>query len=399
MKKQTWKQSILRFFTAQTISLFGSALVQYGIIWHITLSTLSGKLLTIATLCGFLPQLAVSLIAGTWIDRCNRKAVIMLSDTLIALATLVLALSLWMGAENYTLLFLVLIVRSAGTGVQTPTVNAIIPQITPKESLMRVNGIQSTLNSVMMFVSPAAGGIILSFAPLESLLLIDVFTAIIGVGLTATIPIRRVIPEKSADFSAPPRMKAGLRYLGENPFVRNLLFYQFMILFLISPSAFLTPLMVTRTFGAEVWRLTASEMTYSLGMVLGGVLIAAWGGFSKRIYTTLLAGALYGSIMIAFGFAPVFFAYLVLNTLIGMTSPCYQTPITVTIQERVPSEMQGRVFSLMQGATSCALPLGMLVFGSLADKIRVQFLFIFAGVLVLLASLAAAGLRLLKPRT
>lgn len=389
MNQSNWKSNIRRFLTAQTISLFGSSLVQYAIVWHITLSTSSGKMLTLSTLCGFVPQILIALFAGTWLDRYDRKRIIMLADSLIAISTLLLALSLLAGNDSLPLLFAVLVVRSAGTGVQTPAVNALIPQIVPSQELMRIGGINSTLSSMTMFLSPAISGAILSFAPLATVLFIDVVTAIIGVSITATVSIQPRAGTGEAPPSGLSQTREGFAYLKSHAFVRNLFFFQIAILFLISPSAFLTPLMVSRTFGAEVWRLTASEMTYSLGMVLGGLLITAWGGFKKRTDTTLLAGLCYGGVMLGLGLAPTFLLYLALNTMIGITSPCYNTPITVSLQERVEPGMQGRVFSLMQIASSCALPLGMAFFGPLADLFRVQWLLLAAGGAVLVITLGA----------
>lgn len=379
MSEQNWRYSITRFLAAQTISLFGSSIVQYAIVWYITLTTSSGKMLTISTLCGFLPQILVSLFAGVWIDRYNRKRMIMLSDSIIAAATLLLAISFLMGYKNVWLLFGVLIIRSAGTGIQTPAVNAVIPQIVPPQHLMKVNGINSTLSSMIMFISPAVSGAVLSLASLEATLFIDVFTAAAGVGITSFIYIKPYTKKGLNGNSHLEEIKNGFIYLKENLFIKRLLIFQLMILFIISPSAFLTPLMVSRTFGSEVWRLTASEMTYSFGMILGGILIASWGGFKKKLHTTLLSGVFYGILMIGLGAAPVFFIYLICNTLIGITSPCYNAPITVTIQEQVAPEMHGRIFSFMQIASSCALPLGMVFFGPLADIFKVQTLLVMAG--------------------
>lgn len=387
MKEYNWKHFIARFLTAQTISLFGSSIVQYAIIWYITLTTSSGKMLTISTLCGFLPQIIISLFAGVWIDRYNRKKMVMLSDTVIALSTLLLAVSFLAGYKNIWLLFGVLAIRSAGTGIQTPAVNAIIPQIVPTEKLMKINGINSTLSSMIMFISPAVSGAVLSAASLEATLFIDVLTAVIGVGITSTITIKPYIKKLQNGNTHLEEIKSGFAYLKENSFIKRLLIFQLVILFLISPSAFLTPLMVSRTFGQEVWRLTASEMTYSLGMVMGGFLIASWGGFQKKLNTTLLAGTIYGLLMIGLGTAPVFLIYLFCNTLIGVTSPCYNAPITVTLQEKVSPEMHGRIFSFMQIATSCALPLGMVFFGPLADTLKIQTLLAVSGIITVVISI------------
>ena len=387
---QSWKNTAARFLTAQTISLFGSSLVQYAIVWYVTLSTSSGRMLTISTVCGFAPQIAISLFAGVWIDRYDRKMLIMLSDTVIALSTLILAINFLSGHRNIWLLFTVLMIRSAGTGIQTPAVNAVIPQIVPQGHLMRVNGIQSTITALIMFLSPAVSGAILSVSTLETTLFIDVFTALIGVGITSVLAIPGYRKDRMEDHagtsSGISSLKQGFLYLKTDSFVRHLLLFQIAVLFLISPSAFLTPLMVSRTFGPQVWRLTASEMTYSIGSVLGGILITSWGGFKKRLKTTVLAGWLYGVLMAGLGMAPAFLIYLACNMMIGITSPCYNSPITVSIQEQVPASMQGRVFSFMQISTSCALPLGMAFFGPLADYIPVQYLLAASGALVLAIS-------------
>ena len=289
----------------------------------------------------------------------------MLSDSVIAVSTLLLAIAFLSGHKSVWLLFAALVVRSAGTGIQTPAVNAMIPQIVPQTHFMKINGINSTLSSMMMFLSPAASGAILSVAPLEATLFIDVLTAVIGVGITATIHVRpyerRVIPGNTGL----KEIRDGFRYLKENRFIKRLLLFQITILILVSPSAFLTPLMVSRTFGREVWRLTASEMTYSLGMVLGGILIASWGGFKKRMNTTMAAGAIYGLIMIGLGNAGVFLLYLLLNTAIGVVSPCYNAPITVTIQEKV-----GDTLSLSLGSVSSGDSGDITTLGNERDKFK-----------------------------
>lgn len=341
----------------------------------------------ISTACGFLPQIVISLFAGVWVDRFDRKKMIMLSDSVIALATLVLAIFFLAGFKSIWLLYLVLIVRSVGTGIQTPAVNAIIPQIVKKENLMKVNGVQSTINSLIMFLSPAISAAILTFITIEATFFIDVITAIIGVAMTAFIPIKPHEKPENVNNSHLQDIQHGFKYLKKNDIVKQLLIFQIVIIILVSPSAFLTPLMVNRTFGTEVWRLSASEMTFSFGAILGGILIAWWGGFKNRMHTTILAGSLYGLLMVALGLAPVFGLYLFFNVLIGVTMPLYNSPITVLIQEKVDPSMHGRVFSFMQISTSCALPLGMLVFGPVADVVSVQAILVFTGVLVVITSL------------
>lgn len=387
--KDHWKRKITLFLTAQTISLFGSSLVQYAIIWYITLTTTSGVMMTISTVCGFLPQMAISLFAGVWIDRYNRKKMIMLADGMIAIATLLLAVMFLMGYNNIWLLYLILLIRAAGTGIQVPAVNALIPQLVPKDQLMKVNGVNSSISSLMMFLAPAAGGVILSISTIETAFFIDVMTAIIGIGMMCIIVIPAHAKVEDGQKSNVQDIKEGFKYLKDHAFIKQLLIYLFVVMILISPAAFLTPLMVSRSFGPEVWRLTGSEMTFSAGALVGGVLIASWGGFKSRMHTNILACALYGLLMVGLGVAPMFAMYLLFNLLIGITMPCFNAPLTVLLQQNVDPDMQGRVFSLVQVTNSCALPLGMVLFGPLADSVQVETILIFAGIAVIMCALYA----------
>lgn len=374
-----WKKQVTLFLTSQTISLFGSSLVQYAIIWHITLTTLSGTMMMISTACGFLPQIIISFFAGAWIDRYDRKILIILSDATIALATLAIAISFLLGYQNVWLLYAVLIIRSAGTGIQAPAVNAFIPQITPQDKLMKVNGINSSIGSLIMFLSPALSGVILSLSSIETTFFIDVITAIIGISIMLIIKARDYTRKENNNNSNFEDMKKGLHYLKKNNLIKNLLLFQLIVIVMVSPSAFLTPLMVGRSFGAEVWRLTINEMTFSAGAILGGIIIALWGGFKNHIHTIMAALIFYGLLTIGMGLASNFILYLILNTIIGIALPTYNTPITVLFQEKVEPYMHGRIFSFMHISISFALPFGMIIFGPFADIFSVQSILIFSG--------------------
>ncbi|HEY4692072.1 MAG TPA: MFS transporter, partial [Bellilinea sp.] len=113
-----WKKKTALFLSSQSLSMFGSMLVQYAIIWHVTLTTQSGSMLTVATLVGFLPQLVISLFAGVWADRHNRKFLIIAADALTAVSTLVLAFFFLFGYQEIWLIFVVSGIRSIGAGIQ-----------------------------------------------------------------------------------------------------------------------------------------------------------------------------------------------------------------------------------------------------------------------------------------
>jgi DHA3 family macrolide efflux protein-like MFS transporter len=176
-----WKKNITLFLVGQTISLFGSSLVQYAIMWYITLTTQSGVMMTISIVCGFLPTFFLSPFAGVWADRYNRKLLIVLSDSLIAISTLIMAILFMAGYDALWLLFLMSAIRALGTGIQTPAVGAFIPQLVPEDKLTKVNGTNGSIQAFIMLVSPMASGALLTVATIETIFFIDVITAVIAV--------------------------------------------------------------------------------------------------------------------------------------------------------------------------------------------------------------------------
>jgi len=385
-----WQRKIALFLSGQAISMFGSMLVQFAIIWHITLTTESGWMLALATAFGFLPQLVISIFAGVWADRYNRRYLVIGADIMIAAATLVLALLYSAGYQSIWLLFVVSGIRSIGAGIQQPAVGAMIPQIVPQESLMRVNGIFGTVQSLMQLLAPVVSAGLLTRMPMETVFYIDVVTALIAVAIMFMLQIplhqKAMLPATTGYLDD---LKEGLRYSRDEPIVRTILIFYSIFFVLIVPVAMLTPLMVQRTFGTEQWlsifqdeyyMLMAMEIAFGAASAIGGIAIAVWGGFKNRLYTIALSCIAFGALTLAMGFTVNFFLFLVLMFLVGLFVPIFSTAVTTLLQERVPIDMLGRVFSLVGIVITGAFPFGMLVFGPMADIWGVEPLLIWTGV-------------------
>lgn len=388
-KHSNWLTQTILFLSSQTISLFGSALVQFAIIWYIARSTNSGIMVTISTICSFLPQLFISLFAGVWADRYNRKVLIVLSDGLIATSTLILAIVFLMGYNSIWILIMVAAIRSFGAGIQTPAVSAMIPQIVPEEKLMRVNGINGTIQSMIFFVSPAIGGAILTYGAFESILLIDVFTAVTAITILLTLKVaahKKALEKQETDYFYD--LKEGIKYSFKNNFVKNLISFYAVTMFLVVPAAFLNVLMVTRTYGNEYWKLTANEMCFFAGSIIGGIIMSSWGGFKNRVASIAVGCIAFGALTVAIGVIDVFYVYLGIMVLTGMTMPLFNVPSMVLLQEKVETNMQGRVFSFVQIAASGVMPLGMAIFGPLADVVKIQSLMIVSGIALILVGIS-----------
>ena len=381
---KNWEKNIILFMASQTISLFGSSLVQYAIMWYITLKTQSGTMLTISIICGFVPTFFLSPFAGVWADRYSRKMLIIFSDSLIAIATLILAILFFMGYNMLWLLFVMSAIRALGSGIQTPAIGAFLPQLVPEDKLTKINATNGSIQALVMLISPMLSGALLTVATIETIFFIDVITAAIAVFtllMFLHVPVHAKAMEKQTT-SYFDDMKKGFSYIKNHDYIKKFfIFCAFFFLF-VAPVAFLTPLQVTRSFGNDVWRLTAIEVTFSIGMMLGGIGMASWGGFKNRIHTMTLACFFVGICTFALGVVPVFWIYLAFMCLIGFSIPMFNTPSTVLIQEKVEGDFLGRVFGVMGMISSAMMPLGMLIFGPLSDLIKIEWLLIGTGLLL-----------------
>jgi DHA3 family macrolide efflux protein-like MFS transporter len=296
------------------------------------------------------------------------------------------------GIDHIGILLACAVIRSFGQGVQTPAVGAFIPQIVPQEHLTRINGIQSSVQSGITLTAPMISGALMSFAPLEILFFLDVATAAIGIGMVVFL-VKAPQREKSSADAGEQKgvaylhdLREGIGYIKKHGYVLRMIVLTAVFLFFFAPSAFLTPLQVARNFGDDVWRLTAIEMTFSIGMMLGGILIATWGGFKNRTYTMSLSCALCGILAVGLGLAPNFWLYLAIMAAMGLSFPLWNAPFMVILQTTVETAFMGRALSVFSMVSSTMMPLGMLVFGPLADTVSINMLLVGTGsVITLLA--------------
>ena len=388
LAQNNWKRKALLFLASQCITLFGSMIVQMSIIWYVTLKTSSGGWVAAFTICSYLPQFLISFFAGVWADRYSRKKLIVFSDVVIAIATLIMFLVIPMISSDFTLLsalLIISIIRSIGAGVQTPAVNAVIPHLVPEEYLMKYNGMNATMQSIVQFIAPAVAGTVLSIGTFRSTLFIDIVTALIGIGLLSCVllPKQEVSNENVSVMS---EIRAGISYSFSDKIIGKILIVYGLFILLSVPAGFMAALLVSRVYGDVYWYLTAVELVGFAGMALGGVLMGMWGGFKSRL-KTFAFGLLILSIMtIGMGVSPYFILYLVMMFVYSIALTIIQTATTTIIQEKAESSKLGRVFGLMGAMYSGFLPVGMAIFGPLADMLPLQWIMVGSGIALILVT-------------
>lgn len=391
-----WKKNTAIFMSSQAISILGSSLVQFAITSYITVQTKSGVYATIGILCAILPMFLLSPFAGVWADKYNRKYLIMIADGCIAACTLIVAIIFMLGHGSIGLLFVALIIRALGSAVQTPCVGALLPDIVPEQHLTRVNGINGSMQSLFSLASPVLGALLLSMVPLGMIFFVDIITAVIAIVVmfkAFSLPKKEKAAPVKGEENFFSEMKQGIRYIFKTRFLME--FFGFCIIYFImmAPAAFLTQVQVVRNYGEDYWYLSAIEVAFSVGMLIGGLAITAWGGLKNKVHTMMLAAATLGLCTFALGFRMPFIPYVLFMGAFGMAMPFINTPAMTLLQERVEPQYMGRVFGIMTMINTSMMPLGMVIFGPIADIASIEILLIATGLITLFMALCMGRAR------
>ncbi len=386
-----WKRRFFTIWVGQQVSLTGSMLAGFALVWWLTQSTGSATILATATLVQMLPGIVLGPFAGALVDRWNRRVVMIVADTVIALFSAWLAYLFWAGALQIWHVYLIMAVRSLGGAFHWPAMAASTSLMVPDEHLARVAGLNQTMNGILNIISPPLGALLLSLLPLHGIMAIDVGTAALAVlpllAISIPQPVRRAVPAaipgqvETARPSLWADLRQGLQYVWGWKGLRVILIMAMVINFLFNPAFSLVPILVTKHFGAGAAQMAWLQSSWGIGVVLGGLLLSTWGGFKRRIATSMvgLIGMGVGALLIGFTPAAAFWLALGAMALTGVMNPIANGPMNAIFQSVVAPEMQGRVFSLISSACSSMSPLGMAIAGPVADAAGVQVWFILAG--------------------
>ncbi len=397
-----WKKGFFILLGGQTVSLIGSSAVQFSLIWWLASETGSPLVLSIAGIFAFLPQFFLGPFAGVWIDRLRRKHVIIGADLFIGLSASALALFMYLEGPSYEAVYVVLALRAIGNVFHTPAVQAVVPRLVPQAELVRAGGWGQFLQSGAFMLGPVIGAAMYAAWSLPVILLSDLVGALIATLAVLMVKIPEIPPrEKSArpGFLGEIREGAALYLRDKKLSIVTLASTVSMVFFL--PLAVFYPLMTSDYFALSAWHAGLVEFLYALGMMAGAIVISRIGRISDKLGAVHLGLLALGVISLLCGLLPqdmrgfAFFALLCL--LMGGSGNLYNIPYVAYLQETIPHEAQGRVFSLTGSLMSLTLPLGLLVAGPVAEQYGVPLWFFVSGVAMMaitaLSMLAVSSVR------
>jgi DHA3 family macrolide efflux protein-like MFS transporter len=392
---RNWQLPFFTIWTGQAFSVLGSQLVQFALVWWLTQETGSAMVLATAALVGMLPGILLGPFAGALVDRTNRRRVMLVADGGIALATLGLALLYAAGIMRPWHIYAIMMIRSLGGTFHWPAMQASTSLMVPRKHLARVQGANQTLFGALNIVSPPLGAVLIELLPLHGVLGIDIGTALLAIVplLFVAIPQPPRLSEAGAAFKTTlwQDVVEGLRYVAGWTGLCLIGLMATMINMLFTPAMTLLPLVVTKHFGGQALELGWLNSAWGAGVVLGGLTLSVWGGFKRRMVTSLtgVIGMGVGSLLM--GFAPAGALWLALAGMFmaGLMNPIANGPLFAAVQATVAPEVQGRVFTLMGSVASAVSPLGLLIAGPVADQFGAQTWFLLGGAMCLLMGAGA----------
>ena len=387
-----WRAPFFTIWGGQALSILGSQLVQFALIWYLTVQTGSATVLATASLAGTLPQVILGPFVGTLVDRWNRRWTMLLADSVITLATIVLAVLFALDGAAIWHIYAVMLVRSLGGSFHSNAMSASTSLMVPVEHLTRVQGVNQMLNGGLNVVSAPLGAILLGVLPLQGILMIDVVTAMLAIVPLLFIrvpqPARRERAEGpgQGDPTVWQDFRAGFQYLLGWPGLLTVGLMAVVINFVFTPAYSLVPLLVKDHFGGDAVQLSWFESAIGIGVIAGGALLGVWGGFQRRILTSLIGLMGLGASTLILGVAPSSATLLAVGSalIMGVMNPMINGPIFAVIQSTVEPGMQARVFSLLTSVCGGMAPIGLMIAGPVGDRIGVQAWFLVGGALCVL---------------
>jgi DHA3 family macrolide efflux protein-like MFS transporter len=398
-----------KMFAGQFVSMITSQIVQYALIWYLTDKTKSPAILAWSTLVAFIPGIVFGPFVGSFIDRVNKRLLMIGADWIVAAAAIMIAIFGGNGDAEIVIIFIALLIRSFASTVQGPTMQSIIPTLVPENFVPKVAGINGVANSAIMLVSPAIGATMYATLPLGQIMLLDVIGAIFGTISVLIVPIKSFVKENGARVSIWADTKFGWRTLRAQKGIFVVVFWSAVITLMVMPIFSLYPLITTSYFKGTIQDASLVETAWAIGTLLGGAMIGLFAKIGNRFNVIVLGYVVAGLAFAAIGFLPgqpsniLWFQLLQIPAGIGfmLGGGLFNS----LMQQAFPAEQLGRVLAIALTLGNLTGPIGLMFTSPLERLIGLDGLSILGGVamtiftLVIYANPAARALNHLTPQT
>ena len=378
MNRHSIKQlhSFLLLWGSQTVSQLGTAMTDYAIIIWVYSQKGTASSVTLLTVCSFLPTIFLRFLAGSMVDRWSKKRIMLIADLLAACGTL--AVFVLHSAEVLEIwhLYVINFLLSLMNAFQEPASFVAVSMLVPKEHYARASGLQGFGGAAISILAPALGALLLAYGGLELVLIVDLVTfAIAFLVLLFLIRIPEVEKTETEEEPFSQTCLAGIRYLREHTAILRITLFLAVINFLakLGNDGMLSPFILGRT-GNNQPVLGAVESFTALGVLAGSLLVTLMKPAKKRIPLIFITTGLifFGNIIQSLTSQPWLWCAAAFGSY--LFAAVMNVNMDTLMREKVPLEMQGRVFSAKSTLQNFTIPIALLLGGLLADTVFEPFM-------------------------
>lgn len=389
-----WLRQIIPMYSGQMVSLLGSSLVQFALVWWLTRETGSAVVLATSTFVALIPNLLLGPFAGALVDRWNRKLVLIVSDAIIALSVGVLGILFAFNLQQVWHIYVIIFIRALGSTFHWPAMSASVSRLVPEKHLSRFAGISQAARGSIEIAAPPLGALCMELLPIYGVIFIDVATAIIAITVLAFITIPAV--ERSDKGMITPALllkdvSSGIKFLMSWRGAFSLMIIASMVNFFLIPMDTLMPLMVTQELKRGVWELGGLQSAAGVGIIAGGLILGSTGGFKPRILNVIfgLLGLGTATIIISITPANTIMLAFIGFSMLGICLPLANGSLAAIMQASVPHEMQGRVFSVISTMAMAVSPIAALMTAPLSMWLGIRNTYLASGILVIMMGIVS----------
>lgn len=377
MKEIKFKNYIL-FWISQSVSELGSSMTSFALIIWAYNKTGSAMAVSLMTFFSYLPYIIVSIFAGAFIDTHSKKKIILLSDTVSAVCSSIVWILIYNGRLEIWYIYVVNSINGFMNAFQSPASTVAIGIMVPKDKYSKVSGMNSFTSSLQTVVTPMLASFISSFWNLQGVIFIDLVTFVFAfIFLLFFIHIPEQLKKKSRNnFNIFYSCKEGLAFLFEHKGIWYIIISMAFLNFFsrLTYENILSPMLLARSGGNNAVLGIVSGIL-GVGGIIGGLIVSLVtlpDDNLKLIYFSAAFSFGFGDLLMALGQNTYIWSIAAIAASIPI--PFINAGQNVIMYNKIPNEIQGRVFAVRNAVQYCTIPAGILLGGALADYIFEPFM-------------------------
>ncbi len=371
-----WLRVFAPIWIGQAASLIGSQIASFALVWWMTVTTGSATVLATATIATILPGIVLGPVIGAYVDRWDRKRVMIIADLASALAAGALGVLFLTGAIEVWHIYAAAFVRGIAGYFHLSAMRAATTLLVPPAQFTRVAGLNQMLAAAVGLLAPPLGALAVSIAPIHALMWLDVATALLAIAPLLFVIVPKP-PARAEETHLLQDIREGFSFILAWRGMVLTTIVSVVLNFLLAPALALTPLLATKHFGGGALEIAYITAAMSVGLLVGGGLVAVMGGFKNRIAVSIWGVIAMGVAGLATAFAPPGYFYVAIAGLValGVANAFANAPMAAIFQTVVPPELQGRVLTLIYSLCAAGMPIGLAIAGPLTDWLGPQIWF------------------------